>query len=666
LQGWGISDNALHLAVLVSGGIVVVVLGCLWPKGRYLGYVTVAIGLFLVASSRGLNLVVGSSADVPPVLPALELALSLAGHLVALAGLVFWILDLRQAAAATQSRLTEQESSAQKAQTSLRLERDLLQGVVESGELFIVGMSPEDQRITLFNCGAERISGYSRDEVVGRQFPDLFLPADQRDGAWLTLPCGASGQEAGATVAEMPLRTKSGQTRILSWTCTLRPAAAGCPSRIVVFGQDVTGRAEMRSRLELAKAELERANQELERLATTDYLTGLVNRRQAIALFEHELRRSQRQATPIGVVMIDLDQFKAVNDSCGHEAGDEVLRHVAQLLRGGTRASDIVARHGGEEFLLILPDTDLSGAICVAENVRRRIRDYPARYANSQIPARASLGVASLERGQTLSAHDLIRMADEALYKAKGLGGNRVITWQMVQEGEVEPSLAGTDEVRQVERHITDLTKANNNAFLDSLYRLVESLEGRIVYTAHHSSRVARYSVAIAEEMGLKQEQVDLIYRSAMLHDVGKVAVPDSVLWKNDILSRMDWALVRQHPAASVQIIGKLEFLRREAGIIRHHHERPDGKGYPDGLHGEAIPPEARVLAVADALDAMTRDRPHRAALSLEEALGQLQQGEGTQFDPRAAQGAMAAAKRAGDWPLADSAPLETPAVAAE
>lgn len=660
MQGWDFSDNALHLAVLVGGGIVVVVLGRLWQKGRLFGYATIAVGLLLAAASRGLHLAVGPQSGSQGM-QALELALSVAGHLVALAGFVFWLLDLRQAATAARSRLVEQESAARKAQDSVRLERDLFQGVIDTGDLFIVGLSPEDQRVTLFNRGAERISGYSQDEVVGRPFPDLFLPADQTGGAWKALLGSASGREAGAADAEAPLLAKSGEVRILSWTCTLCPAAAGRPAWIVAFGQDVTGRAEARSGLERAKAELERANQELERLATTDYLTGLMNRRQAINLFEHELHRSRRLGTPIGVIMVDLDQFKATNDSCGHEAGDEVLRHVAQLLRGGVRASDVVARHGGEEFLLILPDTDLSGAIQVAENVRRRIRDYPTPYANSQIPARASLGVASLATGQTLSAQDLIRMADEALYKAKGLGGNRVITWQMIQEGGVEPSLEGSEQVRQVQRHIKDLSKENNNVFLDSLYRLVESLEGRIAYTAHHSLRVARYSVAIAEEMGLQQEQVGMIYRAAMLHDVGKVAVPDSVLWKNDILSRMDWALVRQHPCVSVQILAKLTFLRRESGVIRHHHERPDGHGYPDGLHGDAIPLEARVIAVADALDAMTRDRPHRAALSLEEALGQLQTGEGTQFDPRAARAAIAAAKRAREWPLSETVPLGTP-----
>jgi len=411
----------------------------------------------------------------------------------------------------------------------------------------------------------------------------------------------------------------------------------------------------MQTRLECAKADLERANEELKRLAATDYLTGLANRRHANILLDREITRSRRNQTPLGVVIMDIDHFKLVNDRYGHETGDAVLKHVGKLLRGRLRAADIVARYGGEEFLLVFPDTDLDDAAQVADVVRRRLNDHPAHCGKLEISLRASLGVTVLRPGQNLFRKDLVHMADEAMYAAKGLGGNRVVTWQEANSGDAETSLAHLAETRRIQQCVGSLTEQKQNVCLEHLYQFVQALEMRHDCFAHHSEHVADYAVAVADRMGLRPGQREVIRRAAMLHDLGKYAIPDDVLWKQGPLSRSEWALVRQHPAVTAKILGELHFLRRETGVVRHHHERPDGRGYPDGLTGEAIPIEARVLAVADALDALTSPRPHRGAYSLQEALAYLRSGAGGQFDAQVVEAVLAAADQADNWPLAET-----------
>jgi len=183
---------------------------------------------------------------------------------------------------------------------------------------------------------------------------------------------------------------------------------------------------QLQDSLEKAKIDLERANAELEQLAATDALTGLLNRRQAHLLFDHILAAARRSSAPIGVILMDLDHFKTINDTYGHDAGDAALRHVAVLFQARLRASDIVARYGGEEFLFVLPETDAEGALCVAEDLRRRIHDQPLLWNGVPLCLSASFGVIVSEPHEDLDVKELCSFADEAMYEAKRLGGNRV------------------------------------------------------------------------------------------------------------------------------------------------------------------------------------------------------------------------------------------------
>jgi HD-GYP domain-containing protein (c-di-GMP phosphodiesterase class II) len=290
--------------------------------------------------------------------------------------------------------------------------------------------------------------------------------------------------------------------------------------------------------------------------------------------------------------------------------------------------------------------------------LRGRLAADPALCDDLEVALTGSFGVTVLRPGENLFVNDLLRMADEAMYSAKRLGGNRVVIWNQVQ-GDGESALLASDEVRLLERRVRAINEQNRDVYLERMAELIRDLESRHPYFVGHSGRVAEYASAIGRQMGLRPDKMDILHRAALLHDLGRYVIPEEVLSRSGPLSRSDWALVRQHPAVAERIVGQLRFLQREASVIRHHHERVDGRGYPDGLAGEAIPLESRILAVADALDAMTSPRPHREPYSLEEALEHLRLGAGSQFDARVAEAAISAAQEAGTWPLvAEPAPV--------
>ena len=550
------------------------------------------------------------------------------------------------------------------ARDALRRERDFVQGIIETSELFIVGVSLADGRITMFNHGAELISGYRRDEVIGRQYATVFLPEEDRPRLWATLERIGNGAQSPRGQYDSTIVTSGGDRRLIAWTYAASADEGGRPESAVGFGRDVTEQRRMQASLEQAKADLEQANAALQRLATTDYLTGLLNRRQADLLLEREMARAQRTRTPVGVILLDLDHFKAINDTHGHEVGDVCLRHVAEHLRGRLRASDITARYGGEEFLVVLPETGRDDTAMLADLICRRIEAAAVVHGDLRVHLSTSAGVAVLEPGQDLSADELVRRADEAMYCAKGLGGNRAVTWNQTHRDKADLCLATTRQIRELQKQVEAVALRNREGFMEDLARLVADLEAQSPYTDRHSQHVAEYAVAIARHMLWTEAEIETLRHAAVLHDLGKSAVPGEILWRNEPLSKSQWDLVRQLPAATTTIFERVPFLSREALLIRHCHERPDGRGYPDGLTGDAIPAGSRILAVADALDAMTRDRPYRAACGLDEALERLAAGVDTQFDADVVAAALAVARRASRWPLAASAQPETQAAA--
>jgi diguanylate cyclase (GGDEF)-like protein/putative nucleotidyltransferase with HDIG domain len=334
----------------------------------------------------------------------------------------------------------------------------------------------------------------------------------------------------------------------------------------------------------------ERQRSMLAEISRADPLTGCLNRRGFQERAAAEIGAAARHARTGAVLLLDLDNFKSVNDSGGHSAGDELLCWAVRTLGAAIRPGDAVGRLGGDEFAVLFPELDAAEAVEMAARLGEALSER----------APASVGVAVFPRdGDTLD--ELMHQADLRLY------ASRDGRYQAGPHSSEQLSWAATLA------HAVDLRMSNEHS---------------------HSLEVAELAVAIAARMSWQPDTLALLRLAAMLHDVGKVAIPDAVLRKPGRLTPEEFELVKQHTRIGAELVSRIEDLDMITAWIRHSHEHYDGSGYPDGLRGEAIPQASRILLVADAFDAITSSRPYREGLSIAHARAELERNAGTQFDP--------------------------------
>ena len=351
-----------------------------------------------------------------------------------------------------------------------------------------------------------------------------------------------------------------------------------------------------------------------EEIARIDGITELFNRRHFDERMREEIDRHSRYGDILSILLMDLDNFKKYNDTFGHLAGDRLLVQVAGIIKSCIRSSDQAFRYGGDEFAVILPHSSTMDSFSVAERMRENIAEVMSA---RQLDLSVSIGVASWP-GDGTTLDELCYAADMALYYAKRTGQNRTSIASRTLFSLNEPSVSINSEAE----------------VLSTIYALAATLEARDKYTYGHSRRVSRYAVAVAEKLNLDPAQVAMVSAAALLHDIGKVGIPDNVLNKQGKLLDEEWELLKQHPRLSATIIGHVPSLSACLAAVRHHHERWDGAGYPSGLKGESIPVEARILCVTDAFEAMISERPYRTALTFKQAIAELEKCSGSQFDP--------------------------------
>ncbi len=348
------------------------------------------------------------------------------------------------------------------------------------------------------------------------------------------------------------------------------------------------------------------------RLALTDPLTGLGNHRHFHERLQRELVAAEEAGMPLSLCLIDVDDFKQINDHRGHPAGDRVLSQVAARLRQGGEAF----RLGGDEFAVLLPDHDEATALETATSIVERLRSMKLEHSE---PVTVSAGLATFPV-QGVGRDELIRLADSALYWAKEHGKNRVRIYR--------PEVVELAELKKLAS-----SGADRAARFRAAASLARAVDARDVYTGSHSERVSDLAARIAESMGLPQEIVELTRLAASLHDLGKLAIPEEILRKPGPLTDPERLVLERHPQIGYRMLESLG-VDPVAEWVLHHHERWDGTGYPDGLHEDDIPLGARIIFVADAFDAMTNDRVYQRKLSVGAALDELERCAGTQFDP--------------------------------
>ncbi len=362
--------------------------------------------------------------------------------------------------------------------------------------------------------------------------------------------------------------------------------------------------------------------------ATVDRLTGVANRQALLAALFSEVERATRYERPLSVAFVDVDHFKAVNDSYGHAAGDIVLRGVAQTIALNLRASDMIGRYGGEEFMLILTETGVEEGSVLTEKLRTLVERerYHVKGAGD-IAVTISIGIVG-GSGQQLRMETLVRDADAAMYSAKSLGRNQTYIFAEPDDDARVPrapiSAAGRAQAMEIGRQAREAATASLTSALATLPH----------YRGQPSPLIAMIAVSLARQLRLPDAEIDRLRVAALLHDVGKIAVPEEILEKPSALTSAEWRTVVQHPRIGQVILEQAAALKDAVPIILHHHERYAGHGYPFGLRANEIPLGARIVAIADAYDAMTHDRPYKAAVSHDQAVAELRRHAGTQFDP--------------------------------
>lgn len=411
----------------------------------------------------------------------------------------------------------------------------------------------------------------------------------------------------------------------------------------VFIGVRTTYRANHATHQEILNTQLQ-LTAILEAQATTDGLTGLKNHRAFQEKLAAEFERNRREGLPFSVLLLDVDRFKAYNDAFGHPEGDRVLQAVANILQETARETDFTARYGGEEFVILLPNTDAQGALEAAERFRTAIESQPWKLQ----PLTASFGASTLQAG-TATAQELVEAADRALYASKSRGRNRVThaddmfapaekeirDFELVK-AEMERIAAALQHAAVNAHHDATSASLLHHAYDATIASWTRLLDMKDKETEGHSERVTALTLRLARYIGIDDQEIMYMQWGAMLHDIGKMGIPDSILLKPGPLTEEEWVVMRRHTVLANEMLSPIGFLNPALDIPCCHHEKWDGTGYPRGLRGEEIPLAARLFAVVDVWDALLSDRPYRKRWSEQEAVAYLRDNAERHFDPRA------------------------------
>jgi diguanylate cyclase (GGDEF)-like protein len=387
-----------------------------------------------------------------------------------------------------------------------------------------------------------------------------------------------------------------------------------------------------------------RLYQEARLTSLTDALTGIGSRRFLEDRLEAECIRTRRYRRPFSVAIIDLDNFKTINDMLGHASGDDVLKKFAACMKSQKRDADALARYGGDEFVILMPETKAQDALILLERLRAKVQEIKLAQDVSvtiscgiaqSLPDPPEVGLIKPASGQPDSSSEAMRRADMALYEAKSAGRNCVRIWDETMSKHVKAGDIEVEKIKKLQRRITGLSEQAEKMFIQSIWGLVQALEAKDSYAKKHSENVMHYSLGIAKTMKIAPKQIETIGRAAMIHDIGKIGIPDAILSKPGKLTPRERTVVEQHPLIAVRILENMTFLEREIAMVRHHHEKWNGQGYPHSLSKTSIPLGARIMAVADAFDGLTSHRSYHNPRSLAEAMEILVDSSGYDFDPK-------------------------------
>ena len=340
--------------------------------------------------------------------------------------------------------------------------------------------------------------------------------------------------------------------------------------------------------------------------------------------------------------MIDLDFFRSINDQLGHATGDEILKEAAEILLMGSRLSDLIARFGGEEFVILLPHVDYQGAAELAERFRETFARHTFLGNSQAVTATVSIGVSSFPEDAVKDRSDLLHFADQAVFRAKAGGRNQVYLYRNIGPTlkDALPHLKISEEkIFEFQRKLSEIADKARRGYVESSKMFIQALDSKDHFTAGHAGGVAKLAMQVAEASGLSLDDSEIVGHAGLLHDIGKICISDEILLKPSRLTLAEYEAMKQHHYFGYRIVKPIKFLREEATLILHHHEWFNGEGYPCCLAGNEIPLGARIVSVVDSYDTMRlAGGRYKQTLSVEAAVNELIACAGTQFDPEVVQ----------------------------
>lgn len=463
-------------------------------------------------------------------------------------------------------------SSLKEADKELELQKSYFSQLFENSPEAVCILDTGDRFLSV-NKAFENLFGYGREELLNRPLNGVIVHEQCFDEASRISKAVLGGRVVKHETQRMK---KDGS---LIEVCVMGYPIIMGNRQVGVYGiyEDITERRRLEKQLEF--------------FSYHDQLTGLYNRR----FMEEQLtREADSGSLPLSIIVADVNGLKLINDSLGHTMGDQLLAKVAQALREGCRPQDIIARMGGDEFIVLMPGAGHEEA----KRIVARIREAAAKEMVSSIEISVSMGWAT----KTSSEENIMKVlknAEDHMYKKK-----------LIES----PGMRG---------------KAINV--------IIKTLNEKNRREEQHSQRVSEICRSMGEAIGLNQEEVSELYTVGLLHDIGKIAVDENILNKNEELTGSEWSELKRHPEVGYRILNTVDEMSEIAKAVLHHHERWDGSGYPKGLCGVKIPLQSRIISIADSYDAMTSVRTYGSALSAESAAAQLLSNAGTQFDPELA-----------------------------
>ncbi|MFN2339972.1 MAG: HD domain-containing phosphohydrolase [Halanaerobium sp.] len=443
-----------------------------------------------------------------------------------------------------------------------------------------VGVMIEDKngKILKANKVMEEITGYSRENLLESTVFETVVPANQEEIARENIEKILNGE---VLIHELPSANSSGEERFIR----LQERKIKLPNNeegIISIQSDITDKIKNEEKIKYASYH--------------DSLTDLYNR----SYLEKEIQSlNQDNKLPLALIMADLNGLKLVNDTYGHHEGDKLLQQLANILKESCRDNDLIARWGGDEFVILLPETDKESAKKVVKRINKKIADTFLEFEDgSKLPLSAALGY-GIKKHYFEDVFEILDDAESQMYKNK------------------------LTESRSIKSNI--------------LNTLLKTLSEKSQETSSHSNRMAELARKLAESIDLNQSQINKLTLIAKLHDIGKTVIPEKILNKKDKLSAAEWKEIKTHPAVGNRILNATEEFSHISEAVLSHHERWDGTGYPRGLKEEEIPLLARIIALVDAYDVMTTKQVYKEAISKKEALKEIEKNAGSQFDPRLA-----------------------------